>query len=246
MIKDLLKHSLRSLKKQKGYVFINILGLAIGISCSLIITLFVVHELSYDQYHNNKERLYRLTLDGKIGDQELLVSSTASVIGPTMLNEFPEVENFMRMNTFGETIVKNEESVFIIKDFAEVDSSFFEIFSIPLLKGDIKNALNAPNTMVLSASTAKKIFGNEDPVNKLLKINTRNEPYRITGVMADIPEKTHFNADILTSFMTNRRSNDGEWLNNSFETYILLKPKTNPQTVNDKFPGMIAKYLFCC
>ncbi len=243
MIKNLLKHSLRSLKKQKGYVFINILGLAIGIACSLIITLFVVHELSYDQYHNKKERLYRLTLDGKIGDQELLVSSTASVIGPTMLNEFPEVENFMRMNTFGETIVKNEEDVFIIKDFAEVDSSFFEMFSIPLLKGDIKKALNAPNTMVLSTSTAKKIFGNEDPINKLLKINTRNEPYRITGVMADIPEKTHFNADILTSFMTNRRSNDGEWLNNSFETYILLKPNTNPQTVNDKFPGMIAKYI---
>ncbi|HSH20637.1 MAG TPA: FtsX-like permease family protein, partial [Draconibacterium sp.] len=189
------------------------------------------------------DRLYRLILDGKIGEQELLVSSTASVIGPTMLEEFPEVENFMRLNTFGETVVKKEEDVFIIEDFHEADSSFFQIFSIPLLKGDSKNVLNAPNTMVLSETIAKKIFGNEDPINKSLRINTRNEPYRITGVMADFPKNTHFNADVLTSFMTNRRSSDGEWLNNSFETYILLKPNTNPQTVNDKFPGMIAKYI---
>ncbi len=243
MIKNLFKHSLRSLKKQKGYVFINILGLAIGIACSLIITLFVFHQLSYDQYHVKKDRLYRLVLDGKIGDQEVYVSSTAAVIGPTIVNDFPEVESICRLNTFGETIVKNEDDIFTITDFAEVDSTFFELFSISLLKGDIKTVLNAPNTMVLSASTAKKIFGNENPINKALKINTRKEPYRVTGVMEDFPENTHFNADILTSFMTNRRSSDGEWLNNSFSTYVLLKPNTNPQQVNAKFPGMIEKYI---
>lgn len=243
MIKELLKHSWRSLKKQKGYVFINILGLSIGIACSLIITLFVVHQLSYDKYHEKKDRIYRLTLDGKIGEQEVLVSSTASIIGPTIKNDFPEVEDFCRLNMFGETIVKDEDRIFAITDFAEVDSSFFEIFSIPLLKGDIRTVLNAPNTMVLSESTANKIFGEEDPINKSLKINTRENPYRITGVMADFPENTHFNADILTSFMTNQRSNDQEWLNNSFETYVLLKPNTNPQQVDNKFPGMIKKYI---
>jgi len=243
MIRNLLKYSLRSLKKQKGYVFINILGLSIGIACSLIITLFVIHELSYDQYHEKKDRIFRLVLDGKIGEQEVLVSSTASVIGPTMQNDFPEVESFCRKNSHGETIVKKEDNNFIINDFDEVDSSFFAIFSIPLIKGDINNVLNAPNTMVLSESTAKKIFGNEDPVNKTLKINTRTEAYRVTGVMADFPENTHFNADILTSFMTNPRSNDPEWMNNSFETYILLNPNTNSGTVDAKFPGMIEKYI---
>jgi len=243
MVKELLKHSWRSLKKQKGYVFINILGLSIGIACSLVITLFVIHQLSYDQYHEKKDRIYRLTLDGKIGEQEVLVSSTASIIGPTMKNDFPELESFCRLNTFGETIVKDEERIFTIPDFAEIDSSFFEIFSIPLLNGDSRTVLNEPNTMVLSESAAKKIFGNEDPINKTLKINTRNNPYRITGVMADFPENTHFNADILTSFMTNRRANDPEWLNNSFETYVLLKPNTSPLQVNDKFPGMIEKYI---
>ena len=95
MIKNLLKHSLRALKKQKGYVAINILGLSIGIACSIIIALFIIHELSYDQYNENKDRLYRLTLDGKIGEQEVNASYTAAVIGPTMAIDFPEVEKFV-------------------------------------------------------------------------------------------------------------------------------------------------------
>jgi len=102
MIKDLLKHSLRSLKKQKAYTAINVFGLAIGIACSLAITLFVIQQLSFDQYHAKKDRIYRLILDGKIGEQELLVSSTAAVIGPTIVDEFPEVESCMRLKLIPE------------------------------------------------------------------------------------------------------------------------------------------------
>jgi len=243
MIKNLLKHSFRALKKQKGYVAINIFGLSVGIACSLIIALFVIHQLSYDQYNLKKDRIYRLTLDGKIGEQEVNASWTASVIGPTMAVDFPEVEKVCRLNMFGETIVKDGDRVFTVKDFAEVDSSFFEIFSIPLLKGNVKTVLNEPNAMVLSESIAKIIFGNQDPIDKMLRINTRQEPYKITGVMADFPEETHFNADILTSFVTNPRANDPEWLNNSFSTYILLKPNTSVTEVESKFPGMVEKYI---
>ncbi|WP_163324459.1 ABC transporter permease [Draconibacterium mangrovi] len=243
MIKNLLKHSLRALKKQKGYVAINIFGLAIGIACSIIIALFIIHELSYDQYHENKDRIYRVNLDGKIGEQEVNASYSASILGPTMVNDFPEVEKFCRLNTWGETIIKKEDIAYVIDDFAEVDSTFFELFSIPLLKGNSKTVLNEPNTMVLSESTAKKIFGNEDPINKMLRVNTGQDPYRITGVMADFPEETHFNANILTSFMTNRRANDPEWLNNSFSTYVLLKPNTSAANVEDKFSGLIEKYV---
>ncbi|HKI89059.1 MAG TPA: ABC transporter permease, partial [Draconibacterium sp.] len=243
MIKNLLKHSLRALKKQKGYVAINIFGLSVGIACSLIIALFIIHQLSYDQYNLKKDRMYRLTLDGKIGEQQVNAAYTASVIGPTMATDFPEVESFCRLNVFGETIVKKEDLVFTIKDFAEVDSSFFQIFSIPLVKGNSKKVLTEPNSMVLSESTAKIIFGNEDPIDKMLRINTRKEPYKVTGVMADFPEETHFNADILTSFITNQRANDPEWLNNSFSTYILLKPNTSAKDVEAKFPGMVEKYI---
>ncbi|NQU85363.1 MAG: ABC transporter permease, partial [Mariniphaga sp.] len=243
MIKNLLKHSLRSLKKQKGYVFINILGLSIGIACSLIITLFVIHQLSYDQYHTKKERLYRLVLDGKIGDQELMTSSSAAVIGPTMVIDFPEVESVNRINFVGETIIKKGDQNYVISDCMESDSLFFDLFSIPLLKGDKKSVLNSPNAIVLSETTANLIFGDEDPINKMVKINTRQDPFIITGVMADVLENTHFNADLITSFITNPRSQDPEWLNNSFNTYVLLKPNTNPENVNAKFPGMIEKYI---
>ncbi|QGY46657.1 FtsX-like permease family protein [Maribellus comscasis] len=243
MIKNILKHSLRALKKQRGYVAINIFGLSIGIASSLIIALFIIHQLSFDQFNLKKDRIYRLTLDGKIGEQEVNAAYTASVIGPTMATDFPEVEKFCRLNIFGETIVKKEDLIFSVKDFVEVDSSFFEIFSIPLLKGNIQTVLTEPNTMVLSESMAKTIFGSEDPIDKMLQINTRKEPYRITGVMANFPEETHFNADILTSFVTNRRANDPEWLNNSFSTYVLLKPNTSPKNVEAKFPGMVEKYI---
>ena len=243
MIKNLIKYSWRSLKKQKGYVFINIIGLSIGIACSLIITLFIIHELSYDQYNTKKDRIFRLTLDGKIGEQKINAAYSAAIIGPTMAIDFPEVQSFCRTNRFGETILKNGDRNFIVHDLVEVDSSFFEIFSIPLIKGNIKTVLNSPRTMVLSESTAKIIFGEEDPINKTLKIDTQAEPYRVTGVMEDFPENSHFNADVLTSFITNRRSNDPEWLNNSFPTYILIKPNTTPQQVEAKFPGMIKKYI---
>lgn len=243
MIKNIVKHSLRALKKQKGYVAINIFGLSVGIACSLIIALFIIHQLSYDQYNLKKDRIYRLTLDGKIGDQEVNAAYTAAVIGPTMATDFPEVEKFCRLNVFGETVVKKEDLIYTVKDFAEVDSSFFEIFSIPLVRGNSKTVLAEPNTMVLSESTAKIIFGNEDPIDKMLRINTRKEPYKITGVMADFPGETHFNADILTSYSTNPRSRDPEWLNNSFSTYLLLKPNTSAKNVEAKFPAMVEKYI---
>lgn len=243
MIKELLKHSLRSLKKQKGYTAINIIGLAIGIACSLIITLFVVHQLSYDQYHEKKDQIYRLVLDGKIGEQEVLVSSTAAVIGPSIVNDFPEVESCMRLNTFGETVVKKENQTFVISDFAEADSTFFSFFSIPLLRGEAKEVLNTPNAMVLSESMAKRIFGDEDPINKTLLVGANTDPFRITGIMEDFPENTHLNADILTSYMTNPRSRDPEWLNNSFETYLLLHANSSAEQVEAKFPDMVRKYV---
>lgn len=243
MLKNLLKHSLRALKKQKGYVAINIFGLSIGIACSLLIALFILHQLSYDQYNLNKDRIFRLTLDGKIGEQVVNAAYTASVIGPTMAADFPEVEKFCRLNSFGETIVKDGDRVFTVNDFVEVDSTFFQLFSIPLLKGSIHTVLAEPNTMVVSESTARIIFGNQDPIDKMVRVNTREEPYKITGVMADFPEETHFNADILTSFSSNQRSRDPEWMNNSFSTYLLLKPHTLAAAVEAKFPAMVEKYV---
>ncbi len=103
--------------------------------------------------------------------------------------------------------------------------------------------LNEPHTLVISETTAQKIFGNDDPIDQMLKVGTDSTLYRVTGVMEDIPENTHFAANIIGSFMTNSRADDKTWLSNSFETYVLLYPNTNPQDVNDRFAGMIEKYV---
>ena len=243
MIKNILKHSIRALNRQKAYVLINIIGLSIGIACSLLISLFVINELSYDQFHEKKDRIFRVNLHGKIGGQEAHVSSTATPIAPTMKDEFPEVEDFCRMNFWGETVVKYNEQNFTESSFAQADSAFFKIFSIPLIKGNKETVLNAPYKLVISESTAKKIFGNEDPIDKMIKVGTDTALYKITGVMQDIPDLSHFHANMLGSFVTNGRANDNQWLSNSFSTYVLLRDGTMEQSVNDKFHPMLVKYV---
>ena len=243
MLGSLLRHSLRALGRQKAYVLINILGLAIGIACSLIIALFILHELSFDNYHEKKDRLYRVILHGKMGGQELQVTSTAAPIGPTMLNEFPEVEDFLRMNGRWEVPIAYKDRYFIEKHYLEADSSFFRFFSIQLLRGNARTVLNEKHTAVLSASLAYKIFGDEDPVNKMIRVGSEETLYRVAGVMQDVPENTHFRANLITSFMTNSRSNDDQWLSNSFETYVLLHPNSRPEDANARFRPMLEKYV---
>ncbi len=163
MLRNLIKHSLRSFKRQRGYVLINILGLSIGIACSLVIALFVINESSYDKYNVKKDRIFRAILNGKIGGQELTIATSPAIMGPTLLREFPEVEDFLRMTGQGPTIIDYNNKTFTEEDLIQADSSFFNFFSIPVLKGDPDNLLNAPHKAVLSASTAKRIFGDENP-----------------------------------------------------------------------------------
>ncbi|MBE0668313.1 MAG: ABC transporter permease [Bacteroidales bacterium] len=156
MFSNLIKYSLRSFKRQRAYIIINILGLSIGIACSLLISLFVLNEASFDKYNVKKDRIFRLILNGKIGGQEITASSTAAVIGPTMAREFPEVEDFLRMNGWGPTVIEYNNQSFTEEHFIEADSSFFNFFSIPVIKGDRENLLNAPRKLVLSESAARK------------------------------------------------------------------------------------------
>ncbi|TAL73296.1 MAG: FtsX-like permease family protein [Bacteroidetes bacterium] len=243
MFSNLLKHSLRSFKTQRAYIIINILGLSIGIACGLLIAIFVINEASYDKYNIKKDRIFRAILNGKIGGQEITISSSAAVMGPTMLREFPEIEDFLRMSGSGPTVIEYNSQIFTEEHLIQADSSFFNFFSIPVLKGDPENLLNAPHKVVLSESTTKKIFGNENPIDKTIKIGSDTTRYTISGVMADIPGNSHFEANILASFMTNPQSGNPIWLNNSFSTYFLLKPNASYVTVDEKIPALLKKYV---
>lgn len=243
MFRNLLKHSISSFKRQRSYIIINILGLSIGIACSLLIALYVINEASYDQYNVKKDRIFRTILNGKIGGQEVTASSSPAIMGPTMVKEIPEIEDFLRMNGRGPTIIEYNKQTFTEDHIIEADSSFFNFFSIPVVKGDVKNLLNAPHKVVLSASTAKKIFGNENPIDKQIKIGTDTLLFIVTGVMADVPQNSHFEANALSSFMTNPRSKEPHWMNNSFSTYFLLKPNSSYKTVDAKYPELLQKYV---
>jgi putative ABC transport system permease protein len=243
MLIKLIHYSYRALSRQRTYVVLNILGLSIGMACSFIIALFIMNELSYDNYHDKKDQIYRLILNGKIGGQELKVTSTASPIGPTMKNEFPEVVDFLRLNGRGKIVVRHEDRFFTEDDFIEADSSFFNFFSIGLLRGEKDKVLNAPHTVVLSETTAKKIFGESDPIDQMLRIGNDTIKYRVTGVMNDVPEKTHFKASMIGSFMTNRRSSQSQWLSNSFSTYLLLHPQSDANAFDVRIKDMIVKYV---
>ena len=122
MYNNLIKHSLRSFKRQRSYIIINILGLSIGIACSLLIALYVINELSYDKFNEKKDRIFRLILDGKIGGQEVTAAYTASVTGPTMSREFPEIEDFLRLNGWGPTVIDYNSQTFTEENLIEADS----------------------------------------------------------------------------------------------------------------------------
>jgi putative ABC transport system permease protein len=244
MLKNLLKHSVRSFKRQVSYVIINILGLSIGIACSLLIALYIINESTYDRYNLKRDRIFRTILDGKISGQAITIFASPSVLGPTLLKEFPEVEDFCRMSGDGPTTVEYDGQVFIENDLIAVDSSFFNLFSLPVLKGDPQNLLNDPHEAVISESTAKKIFGDINPIDKQIKIGTDTVRYTISGVMADIPEKSHFNANILISFVSNTgRANNPVWMSNNISTYLLLKPNSSYKTVDEKFHDLLVKYV---
>jgi putative ABC transport system permease protein len=171
-------------------------------------------------------------LNGKIGGQEITWAATPPKMGPTLPDEFPEVEDFLRMTGGVQTIIEYNKQSFIEENLIQADSSFFNFFSVKVLRGDPKNLLNAPRKAVLSESTAKRIFGSGNPVDKTLKIGSDSIRYTVSGVMEDIPGNSHFEANILTSYMTNPGSDDPNWLNNCLCTYILLKHNTSFLSVN--------------
>jgi putative ABC transport system permease protein len=241
MLNKLIKHSFRSFKRQRAYIIINITGLSIGIACSLLIAFFILHEISYDRYNSKNERIFNLVLDFKIGEQAFRAATSSTYAGPEMKKEFPEIEDFLRMANLSAGIITYNNQDYSLGHMIKADSSFFNFFTIPVLRGDPGNLLNSPGKVVISESTAKRIFGNENPIDKVITIGKDTSIYTITGVMADIPGNTHFEADMLVSFMSDEETYSKNWSSTWLNTYLLLKPHTNYSKVEKKIPGFINK-----
>jgi putative ABC transport system permease protein len=243
MFASLLRAALRNIFRHKTYVIINILGLAVGFACSLLIFLFVVHELSFDRFNEKYDRIYRVYLIGKFGESEFKGSWTASPTARAFVDEFPEVESAVRMTSWDETLVRIEDRKFIESHLALADSTFFDVFTFNLLKGNPKKALALPNSVVLTESQARKYFGEGEAMGNHIRIGNDTTLYTVTGVMEDVPENCTFDFDLLISFVSHPRAQDDFWLSNSFTTFVLLKPEARVESVESKLPELITKYV---
>lgn len=246
MIHNYLKIAIRNIKRHKGYSFINIAGLAIGIACSILIHLFVAYELSYDKFHDQADNIYRLAFKATIGDTKINQIFTSSINFKKLLQDFPEIETGVKFLVLGRTPVAIDEKTFYESRFYAADPTIYEVFSIPLLHGNPKTALVNPNTMVITRDTAVKYFGTTDVLGKVVmaEYSTGNEEYEITGVSENVPENSHFHYDLLISTANFPTLLDNTvWDANSFITYLLLKQGTSKDSFNEKLKIFTKKYM---
>src|SRR5678816_1252327 len=244
MIKNYLKIAWRNIVKSKTFSFINIAGLAIGLACFILIAMFVVDELSYDRYNEKADRIYRVNSDIRFGGTDLKLAVSCDPMGATLKKDYPQVEQFARFyNSRGSKLIKKGDQ-FINEDrVAHADSTTFDVFTLPAISGDTRTALNEPNTVVITESAAKKYFGSTEAIGKTLETNDNNSTlYKVTAVIKDIPENSHFHFDFLFS-MDNVEYQFGNFLSQNFQTYIVLKPGTDYKAFEKNFIQVIDKYI---
>lgn len=244
MIKSYIKIAWRNLIKNKTYTAINIVGLAIGLACFILISLYVVDELSYDRHHKKADRIYRVNSDLRIGGTDLHLATSSDPMGAILKDDYPQVEDIARIyNSSGSKLIKHGNRFINESRVAHADSTLFDVFTLPAIAGDTKHALNAPNTVVITKSTALRYFGSVEAVGKYLETNDRGRTvYMVTAVIEDMPRTSHFNFDFLFS-MANVRYPWGSFLSHNFHTYIVLKAGTDYREFEKNFAQVIDKYI---
>jgi putative ABC transport system permease protein len=240
MFKSYYKIAFRIFQRQKFYSFINISGLALGLACVIILILWIKNELSYDRYHENADRIYRVTQRSEVDGKVNASVYTPSPLGPAFKNDFPEVEEFVRFARSREVLVQYKE----MRQFETIfyaDPSIFKIFSFPLIDGNHDNAITDPNSVLISEDMKNKYFSNEDPIGKTLVINNDGE-YIVTGVFKNIPSNSHFRFDFLLSFTPIAERRVNQWGISNYYTYILARDNIDIAQFESKIPAFVEKY----
>jgi putative ABC transport system permease protein len=246
MIISFIKIGIRNLIKNKVYGFINILGLAVGLAGCILIGLFVEDEIAYDKFHENSENIYRLALERVYPTHSTYYAITPHSFGDILGEELPEIEQVVRLFNFVNPVViryeneKGEELAMEEKHVLLADSNFFKVFTLPLLKGDRETVMRGANKLVMTESTAKKYFGDTDPINKILV--TGAGEFTVSGVCRDLPENSHFKFDIIGSLNTLDFFNTMNFTSFSAYQYIVLKKGADPELLEEKLPDIVIKY----
>jgi putative ABC transport system permease protein len=241
MFQNYFKVALRNLRGQRLYSAINIIGLAVGITCVLFILFYVQHELRYDRYHEKADRIYRLAVSIRMGGNELERAIVGAPTAQAMIDDFPEVEDAVRLKTGGNWYIRYGDKTYKETDFIFADANVLDIFSIPLLEGDPQTALKESNTLIISQTAAKKYFGSDDPVGKTLNLDNSID-FQVTGVFQDIPSYSHFHWSFIGSMVSVEKRLVMEWTSLDVYTYLLLGEGADPDALEAKFPAMVEKY----
>ncbi len=241
MFKNYLKITWRNLVRQKANSFINITGLAIGMTCSMLILLWVQHELSYDAFHENAKDIYRVVENQYYAGGEIFpVAVTPSPLAPALKTQFPEIVKSTRFS-FNSLTIKKDDKIFT-EGVAFADPDIFEIFTIPFVKGNAATALSSPHSIVLTEEAAEKYFGADEPMGQVLRINHRDD-FLVTGVIKNISENSHLKYDLLAPFIYLQElgSSMESWGSNWCYTYVLLQKNTSHIEVDKKIIDLIKK-----
>jgi len=246
MIKNYLIVAFRNLMRNKVFSFINIFGLSLGMALSILMLTYVYYQFSFDNFYKDKERIYltKVKMEVKGQNDQITAISTAG-IGPSLLEEMPEVEYMTRVSYPNQINIRFNEKNNVLQKAIYVDSSFFDIFSLKLIAGDKKKVLSEPFNIVLTESAAKKIFGNQNPLGEVLLIN-QQYPFTVSGIVQDVPGNSHLQFDALMSFSTLEKMPDtylgwnGGW---NYLTYIKLKKNTKLSSLNAKMKDFTYKHI---
>ncbi|HEY6974873.1 MAG TPA: ABC transporter permease [Chitinophagaceae bacterium] len=242
MFKNYFKVAFRNLLRNKGFSIINISGLAIGMASAILILLWIQNEVSYDQFHTNKDHIYEVWNRSFHNNKIECWSVTPKVLAKTMQKDFPEVEHTTRID-WGSNFLFSIGEKRITEQGNIVDSDFLRIFSFPLLKGNPKTVLNDMHAIVLTEKFAKTLFGNEDAMGKVVKIDNKDN-FTVTGILKDLPNNTRFDFKYLVpwSYLRSLGGDDEYWGNNSTKTYVLLKPNATLASIAPKLKTIRARY----
>lgn len=233
MFRNYFKIAQRNLLRNKFFAGINIAGLAIGITCCFFIALFIRHELSYDKFITDHDRIMRLSLNGWGATPAPFVSNA--------MNDFPEIEETLRITTYGEVSFSYEGKVFSEDGGLYADSTFFSFFDWPLIEGNPQTALTDPSSIVLTESMAQKFFPREDMVGKVIRINGENK--KVTGITPDFPHNSHIGFNYLVALPREKWVDNGYWTGNNFYSYLKLKEGKSAKELESKFPAFVQKYM---
>lgn len=245
MLRNYFKIAWRNLIKNKGFTAINIIGLSLGIGCFIMISMFVIDELSYDRYHEKANRIYRINSDIIFGGTEMNMAVSADPMGETLKNDYPELEQFVRFHASNNSKLIKKGNDFINESaVTHADSTLFDVFTFPAIIGDTKAALKQPNTVVITETAAIRYFGSAElAMGEMLETDDNDQTlYKVTAVIEDIPKNSHFNFDFFFA-MANVDYAFGNFLSHNFHTYVVLREGTDYEVFNKNFVEVIDKYL---